>query len=345
MPELTVREIAHACGGVARGELDRVIRRANSLETAGPDEVSFVANAKARAAASKSTAGCLIVDSSFELEGPWALIEVADPRRAFARVLQVLYPAPKREPGINPSAIIARSAEIGRDTQIGPYAVIGENAQIGSGCFLDGSVRIGDGVVIGDGCSLHSHVTIYDRVQIGSRVIVHAGAVIGADGFGFALAGDHYEKFPQVGTVVIEDEVEIGANCCIDRAALGVTRIGKGTKLDNMVHVAHNCTIGRHVVIAAQTGFAGGVIIGDYAVIGGQVGVGEKATIASRAVVGSGAGILSYQRVDAGEPVWGTPARPLRQHLKGLANINKIAGLKDAMRDLAHRLEELEKRA
>jgi UDP-3-O-[3-hydroxymyristoyl] glucosamine N-acyltransferase len=204
-------------------------------------------------------------------------------------------------------------------------------------------VRVGDRTVIGEQTTIHSQVTLYESVRIGARVILHAGCVIGADGFGFALAGDHYEKFPQVGTVLIEDDVEIGANCCIDRAALGVTRIGTGSKLDNMVHVAHNCTIGKHVVIAAQSGFAGGVTIGDYAVIGGQVGMGEKANVAARAVVGSGAGILSFQKVEAGEPVWGVPARPLRQHLKGLANIGKIPALKETIREVMRRLDELEK--
>jgi UDP-3-O-[3-hydroxymyristoyl] glucosamine N-acyltransferase len=196
--------------------------------------------------------------------------------------------------------------------------------------------------MIGAQTRLHTHVTVYDDVRIGSRAILHAGCVIGADGFGFALTGDHYEKFPQVGTVRIEDDVEIGANSCVDRAALGVTIIGTGTKLDNLVHIAHNCQIGKHVVIAAQTGFAGGVVVEDYAVIGGQVGAGEKARIASRAVVGSGAGILSSQTVHAGEPVWGTPARPLRQHLKGLAHISKIPGLREEIRALKRQISASE---
>jgi UDP-3-O-[3-hydroxymyristoyl] glucosamine N-acyltransferase len=147
---------------------------------------------------------------------------------------------------------------------------------------------------------------------------------VGADGFGFAFSNGRYEKFPQIGTVEIGDDVELGANTCIDRAALGVTRIGEGTKIDNLAHIAHNCTIGKHVVIAAQTGLSGGVTVGDYAVIGGQVGVGDKATIEPRSVVGSGAGILTSKIVRAGEPVWGTPARPLREHLKQLAAIGRL---------------------
>jgi UDP-3-O-[3-hydroxymyristoyl] glucosamine N-acyltransferase len=191
---------------------------------------------------------------------------------------------------------------------------------------------------------LHANVTIYDRVRVGARVILHAGCVLGADGFGFTLVNGHYEKFPQVGTVVIEDDVEIGANCCVDRAALGITRIGCGTKLDNLVHVAHNCDIGSHVVIAAQTGFSGSVSVGDYAVIGGQAGIGEKAKIESRAVVGGKAGILTGQTVRAGEPVWGIPARPLRRHLKGLANVGKIPQLREDLTAIKKKLYDWEKK-
>ena len=191
---------------------------------------------------------------------------------------------------------------------------------------------------IAPGCAIGPNVTI------GERAILHSGCVLGADGFGFALVGEHYEKFPQIGTVEIGDDVELGANTCVDRAAFGVTRIGKGSKLDNMVHVAHNCRIGEHVVIAAQTGFSGGVTIGDYAVIGGQVGVGDKASILSKAVVGSGSGILTSKVVRAGEPVWGTPARPLKQHLQQLAAVSRLPAALEDLKGLEKRVEELERR-
>lgn len=342
MPPLTVFEITQACKGAARGDLSRTIRRASALESAGPDDISFVSNAKAQAAVTTSRAGCLIVGPSFQLEGEWSVIQVEEPRRTFAYVLTLLYPQRTPAPFVHPTAVIAETARVAGDCYIGPYVVIGEGAEIGSGCSLGSSVHIGERVLIGEQATIHPHVTIYHDVRIGARVILHAGCVIGADGFGFALSGDHYEKFPQVGTVQIEDDVEIGANSCVDRAALGVTRIGTGSKLDNLVHIAHNCSVGKHVVIAAQAGFAGGVTVDDYAIVGGQVGIGEKATVASRAVVGSGAGILSFQKVAAGEPVWGVPARPLRQHLKGLANIGKIADLKKTVREIEKRLEALE---
>jgi UDP-3-O-[3-hydroxymyristoyl] glucosamine N-acyltransferase len=256
--------------------------------------------------------------------------------------LEILYP-PKRLPaGVHPSAVIAASAEIGANCHIGAFVSIGENARIADGCQIGTGCVLGDDVTIGNGSTLHARVTIYDRVMIGARVIIHSGCVIGADGFGFLLDGDHYEKFPQVGAVEIGEDVEIGANCCIDRAALGFTRVGKGTKIDNLVHIAHNCSIGQHVIVVAQTGFSGSVTVGDYAVIGGQVGVGEKARIESRAIVGGKAGVLTSQTVRAGEPVWGIPARPLRRHLKGLAFVQKLPELNELVRELRQRVTDLE---
>ena len=342
MSDLTVAEIAGICEGKAEGDTKRIIRGANSLESALPDELSFAASIKATAAAAKSRAGCLLVSPSFDLPGSWSLIRVTEPRSAFARALASLYPKRSPAPHIHPTAIVAETATLAADCSIGPYVVIGEGTLIGKACVIGSGVHIGERVRIGDGSALHPHVTLYDNVRIGSRVIIHAGCVIGADGFGFAMSGDHYEKFPQIGTVEIEDDVELGANCCVDRAALGVTRIGAGSKLDNLVHIAHNCDIGKHVVIAAQTGFAGGVTVGDYAILGGQVGIGEKAIIAPRAIVGSKGGILNYKRVEAGEPVWGIPARPLRRHLRDLAHIGKVPKLLSEHREFERRLSTIE---
>ncbi len=335
---MSVAEIAQICDGTPEGSPERIIDGANALEAAQPNELSFVSNVKAQSAAASSHAGCLIVSPSFDAAGSWSVIRVNDPRSAFAKALAALYKKQPPAPSIHPTAVIAPGARIADGCYIGAFAVVGEDSEIAQDCHIADGAHVGERVTIGARTTLHPHVTVYDDVTIGSRVILHAGCVIGADGFGFAMTGDHYEKFPQVGTVRIEDDVEIGANSCIDRAALGVTLIGTGTKLDNLVHIAHNCQIGKHVVIAAQTGFAGGVVVEDYAVIGGQVGAGEKARIASRAVVGSGAGILSSQRIHAGEPVWGTPARPLRQHLRGLAHINKISELREEIRQLKRQI-------
>jgi UDP-3-O-[3-hydroxymyristoyl] glucosamine N-acyltransferase len=338
----TVARLAELVAGAVEGDAHRIISGANTIENACESDLAFAANRKALGAAVSSHAGCVLVPLSFHTPISAAVIRVADPRVAFAKALESIYPRKRLAPGVHPTAIIAPNAQLGANCHVGAYVSIGENAQIGDDCEIGPGCSVGDDVAIGNASTLHPRVTLYDRVKIGARAILHSGCVIGADGFGFALTGDHYEKFPQVGSVELADDVEIGANCCIDRAALGVTRIGAGTKLDNLVHVGHNCIIGRHVVIAAQTGFSGSVTVGDYAVIGGQVGIGEKAHIDSRAVVGGKAGILTSQTVRAGEPVWGIPARPVRGHLKGLAYVQKLPELNETVREIRQRLVQLE---
>ncbi|MEP6961998.1 MAG: UDP-3-O-(3-hydroxymyristoyl)glucosamine N-acyltransferase, partial [Acidobacteriota bacterium] len=223
------------------------------------------------------------------------------------------------------TAVIGPGLVAGKGVHIGPLAVIGAGVRLGDHVSIGAGAVIGDGVFIGEGSVIHPRVTLYDGVSIGTHAVLHSGCVIGADGFGFVLTSRGYEKFPQIGRVEIGNHVEVGANCCIDRAALGVTSIGDGTKLDNMVHIAHNCRIGSHVVIAAQTGLSGGVVVEDFAVIGGQVGIGDKARIESRAVLGSGSGVLTSKIVRSGQVVWGTPARPLKEYLEQLALVSRMA--------------------
>src|SRR5579875_2158028 len=342
MHGLSVSQLAHICEGQIEGDPDRLISGANTLDDATETDLAFAANKKALESVVRSRAGCLLVPESFRESGTRPVIRVREPRIAFARALAALYPPSKPMPRIHPTVIIPPSSRIGDGCSIGAYTSIGERCSIGANCSIGDGCSIGNDVEIGENTTLNPRVTLYGHVRIGSRVILHSGCVIGADGFGFTLAGDHYEKFPQVGTVEIGAEVEIGANGRVDRAALGITKIGDGTKLDNMVHVAHNCKIGKHVVIAAQTGFSGSVTVGDYAVIGGQTGIGEKATIEARAVVGGKAGILTSQRVRAGEPVWGIPARPLRQHLKGLAHVSKLSQYREELAEVKRKLEKLE---
>jgi UDP-3-O-[3-hydroxymyristoyl] glucosamine N-acyltransferase len=271
------------------------------------------------------------------------LIRVPDPRAAFARAVARLVPPRQPPSGVDATAVIDASAELDPGVSVGAHVTIGSSCRVGARSRIGPGCAIGEHVTIGEDVVLHANVTIYDHVEIGSRAILHSGCVIGADGFGFVLTGGRYEKFPQIGRVVLGDDVEIGANACVDRAALGVTHIGDGAKLDNMVHVGHNCRIGRHVVVAAQTGFSGGVVVEDYAVIGGQVGVGDKARIESRAVLGSGCGILTSKIVRSGSVVWGTPARPLKEHLEALANLNRLPQLKKELAELKARLEGLER--
>jgi UDP-3-O-[3-hydroxymyristoyl] glucosamine N-acyltransferase len=337
-----VRELAEFLAAAFEGDGEKELRGVAPLETAGASDLAFVGNRKAARQAEASAAGCLIVPPDFPNPGGRTLIRAAEPRTAFARAVSRFHPPPALRPGVHPTAVIHPEAEVAEEVEIGPSVTIGEGARIGARCRIGAGSVIGRRVTLGEESTLHANVTVYDDVDIGRRVILHSGCVIGADGFGFALAGDHYEKFPQVGRVVIEDEVEIGANSCVDRAALGVTWIGRGAKLDNLVHVAHNCRIGRHVVVAAQTGFSGGVVVEDYAVIGGQVGIGDKARIESGAVLGSGCGVLTSKIVRRGQVVWGTPARPLKEYLEQLANLSRLPEMRRQLAEVRERLARLE---
>lgn len=321
----TAGRLAAQLGLRLRGDTEMRLTGAAMLEEAGPEHIAFAGGPKYFEAAARSAAGCIIALPEFAGASGQTILESPQPRAHFAQALALLYPTAALRPGVHATASTEDTAEIDSSAEIGAFVMIGRGARIGARTRVGAGSSIGADVEIGEDCVLHPRVSIYERVTIGARCTVHSGAVIGADGFGFEMAGGKYQKVPQVGMVRIGSDVEIGANTCIDRATLGVTDIGAGTKLDNMVHIAHNCRIGKHVVIAAQTGLAGGVTIGDYAVVGGQVGVGDKARIEAKAVIGSGAGILTSKIVRAGEPVWGTPARPLRQYLGQLATLARLS--------------------
>lgn len=335
---MRVSDIADYLKAAWEGDGGLDISGAAPLESARLHEIAFVGNRQAAEAAAHSTAGCLLVANEFP-QGR-TLIRAADPRAAFARVIGLLYPRRPVTLGIHPTAVIADRAQIAPTATVGPHTTVGEGAVIGERSSIGAHCSIGAGVHLGHDCLLHANVTIYDQVTVGHRAVLHSGCVLGADGFGFVRAGDRYEKFPQIGRVEIGDDVEIGANSCVDRAALGITKIGDGSKLDNLVHIGHNCRIGRHVVIAAQTGLSGGVVVEDGAVIGGQVGIGDKARIESGAVLGSGSGILTSKIVRRGQVVWGTPARPLKQHLEQLANLSRLPQLRKELADLKKRKNE-----
>jgi UDP-3-O-[3-hydroxymyristoyl] glucosamine N-acyltransferase len=339
-----VRELAERLGLTFEGEGEREVRGVAPIETATHSDLSFVGGAKLFDSANRSAAGCLIVPHEFQNTDRRTLLRAESPRASFAAAVAILVPAPRPVPGVHSSAYVHPGAHVDPNTEVGPHVNVGSGAHIGPGCRIGAGSSIGEQVEIGSDCTVHANVTIYPGVRVGRRAILHSGCVLGADGFGFALANGRYEKFPQIGEVVLEDDVEIGANSCVDRAALGVTLIGEGTKLDNMVHIGHNCRIGRHVVIAAQTGLSGGVVVEDHAVIGGQVGIGDKAKIESRAVLGSGCGILTSKIVRAGQVVWGTPARPLKEYLQQLANLGRIASLRAEVAGLKKRLAAVEER-
>jgi UDP-3-O-[3-hydroxymyristoyl] glucosamine N-acyltransferase len=341
---MRVRELAEWLGATFEGDGEKELTGVATLETAGAGEVAFVSGRKAAQAAEASAAGCLLVPVDWPSSAYRTVIRVPEPRTACARVISRFHPTAELKPGIHPTAVIGSGVELGALVAVGPHAVIGDGTRIGISSSIGAGCVVGKRVALGERCILHANVTVYDNVDIGRGSIIHSGAVIGADGFGFVMEHDSWSKFPQVGRVEIGDFVEIGANSCVDRAALGVTSIGEGTKLDNMVHVGHNCRIGRHVVVAAQTGFSGGVVVEDYAVIGGQVGIGDKARIESRAVLGSGCGVLTSKIVRGGQTVWGTPARPLKEHLELLANLARLPEVRREVSEMKRRLAELEGR-
>ena len=335
---MTAGELASKLGAEIEGDAGRELTGAAALDAAGPLDLTFAGASKLFQKA-RASAACIIAPPEYPAAPGQTVLRAAQPRALFAQALRWLYPGPAFRPGIHPTAVVLSAVAAGA-VEIGPHAAIGEECAIGPGTHIGAGVSIGNRVRLGANCRIFPRVTIYDGVRLGDRVTLHAGTVVGADGFGFALHGGRYEKFPQVGTVEIGDDVEIGANSCIDRAALGVTSIGSGSKLDNQVHIGHNCTIGRHVVIAAQTGLSGGVTVGDYAVIGGQVGIGDKARIEAHAVLGSGSGVLTSKIVRAGEVMWGTPARPLREYLRQLAHAAKAH---DELEALRRQLAQLKK--
>jgi len=322
---MKVHELAETVGGHVVGDAETQIYRIADLEPARKGEIAYVDNEKFMPAALESRASCLIVPKGAAEKFPnRTLIEVSNPKLAFALIGAVLHGV-KREPSIHPTAVVAETADVAATAYIGPHVTIGEY------------------VTVGDDCVLHPNVVLYDGVSIGNRVILHAGVCIGADGFGYVRHELGYQKFPQIGTVVIEDDVEMGAYTCVDRAALGRTRIGRGTKLDNMVHVGHNCDIGERVVIAAQTGISGSVVIEDDCVIGGQVGFGDHTRVLKGAIIGSKAGILPGKIVRPGV-WWGIPVQPLDQYKRMNAHLNKLADMRDEIKQLRQRLADLETR-
>jgi UDP-3-O-[3-hydroxymyristoyl] glucosamine N-acyltransferase len=345
--EKTVAELAALVGGRVLYDGEVLIERVASVESAEAGAIAFVDGQKMLLAARARRASCLIVPEGAGESvcgvAPTvpAFIEVAQPKLAFALIAKVLHPPKRRASGIHPTAVVAASAEVDDGAFVGEYASVGERARVGAGTQILAGARVGDDVMVGRECVLHAGVVLYDGVSLGDRVILHAGVVVGADGFGYVRdAEGNYHKFPQVGTVIIGDDVEIGALTCVDRGALGATRIGRGTKIDNLVQVAHNVEIGERVVIAAQTGISGSTVIEPGAVIGGQVGMGDHARVQSGAIVGSQAGILPGKIVRAGV-WWGTPVQPLDEYKRLNAHVKRLPQMREELKELRRRVEEL----
>ena len=308
--KLTVTELAERIGARVEGDGALELTAVAAPERAGPKHLIYIDAAKHAERATGSAATCVVAGEGVSLTGK-TVLRSAQPKVAFARAAAILLERPPIAGGIHPTALVAPLARVGANVGIGPYAVIGEDTRIGDGTQIGAHTVIGAGCSIGENCLIHPRVTFYAGVRIGHRVEVHSGAVLGADGFGYAFDGERYWKFPQAGIVEIADDVEIGANATVDRGSLDDTRIGEGVKLDNLVHVGHNVQIGVHTVVAAQTGISGSSKLGHHVVCGGQVGIADHCTLEDRSIAGAQAGIPTGKTIRSGQTVWGTPARPL----------------------------------
>jgi UDP-3-O-[3-hydroxymyristoyl] glucosamine N-acyltransferase len=342
----TLGELVKVLGGkLVHGSPRWLVDGVNSTESATPSEIVFAEDAVGAAKALASDAGVVVLRAA----GPEShekgkcVVEAEQPRMWFALAAKLLNPLPAPS-GIHPTAVIGGNVDVGENVSIGPGAVVEDYAAIGAGTRVEAGAVIGEGVGIGEFCRIYPRVVVYAGTTIGNRVVVHAGAVLGADGFGYVRDSTTgaYTQFPQQGTLVIDDDVEIGANSTIDRGALAETRIRRGTKIDNLVHIGHNCDIGEDVILVALTGISGSSTVGKGAVIAGQVGIGDHAHIGPGVILGGQAGVLSGKTVTnealgvkPGTVLWGTPARPLTQVLREIAILGRLAkrGAKGSPKD------------
>jgi UDP-3-O-[3-hydroxymyristoyl] glucosamine N-acyltransferase len=325
----SVKEVADFVQARVLGDASVPLTGISSVQSAKLGHLIFVDDEKNLHAALESRASAVIAGNfASGTTNAKPLLLAAQPRLAFARAAQFLCSSPERQRGIHSSAIVHATARLANSVTIEDRAIIGEGVQIGENTRIGAGSVIGANTGIGHDCDLYPNVTIYPGVQLGDRVIVHSGAVLGSDGFGYVRdqSTGHYEKFPQVGRLEIDDDVEIGANTTIDRGALDVTRIARGAKIDNLVHVGHNCEIGEDVVIAAQTGLSGSITIEKNVILGGQVGIGEHARIEEGVMLGGQGGVLPNKVLRGkGIAFWGTPAKPVREYLKELAALARLA--------------------
>src|SRR5580700_9273592 len=334
----TAKSLAEAVGAQLEGDGAVELRGVAAPERAGPHDLIYVEKAKHADRARASAAICAIATEDVALPGK-TVLRSPYPKVAFAKAAVLLLGKTPIATGIHPTAIVAPLARISQNAGIGPFVVIGEDARVGEGTQIGAHSVIGAGCWIGDHCRVHPRVTLYAGVRIGHRVEIHSGAVIGADGFGYAHGEGRYWKFPQAGIVEIADDVEIGANTTVDRGSLDDTRIAEGVKLDNLVHIGHNCQIGAHTVMAAQAGLSGSCDFGKYVVVGGQAGFGEQCYLEDGAVIGGQSGVLGGKTIRSGQTVWGTPARPLLKFKEQFAWQARLPELAARIKALEAKLE------
>lgn len=342
MIRLSLTELARLCGAELEGDGSPLVEGPASLSEAGPQHVSFFAHPRYRAELEATRAAGVLVPRGTQPSpsGP-VLLVCANPSAAFTRVVEAFQPPETPAiPGLHPTAVVGADVQLGEGTSVGPLCTLGAGCVLGPGARLVAGVHLGENVRVGAGSVLQPGVVVYARCTIGARCLVHAGAVLGSDGFGFEPTREGWRKIPQCGTVEVEDEVEIGANVTIDRGRFGATRIGRGTKIDNLVHVAHNVVVGEHALLIAQVGIAGSTRIGARAILAGQAGIPGHVTIGAGARIGAQAGV--FGDVPPGEDWTGYPARPRRESLRTLAEVQRLPKLAERVRALEERLRKLE---
>lgn len=340
-PVRTLGEIARLIGAVLEGNPSTPISGVASLERAEVGTLVLVAEARLLPQLVGSRASAVIAPPGLSV-GDRPVLRTENPRLAFAHVLELFHPPPMYPPGIAPSAVIAPDATVHPNATIAPFVVVESGAVIEAEVVISPFVYVGPRAWIGEGSRVHPNVTIQADVRVGRRCLIHPGAVLGGDGFGFLFDGKSHRKVPQVGTVVIEDDVEIGANVCIDRATLGETLVGRGTKIDNLVQIAHNVTIGERSILVAQAGVAGSSRIGQDVVLGPQSGVVDHVTVGEGSQVGGQSGVI--RDTAPGSKLWGSPARPFDEELRVIAALDRLPRLLKTVRTLEKRLEALEAR-
>ena len=342
--KFTAEQIASFVGGEVIGNEKAEVFTFAKIEEGTPGALSFLANPKYTDYIYSTKSSVVLVNRDFEPTGEIAatLIKVDNAYQSLATLMMMYEASKPKKQGISSLASIAASAKIGENCYIAPFVVIGEGCEIGDNCCIHDGVSIGDGAKVGNGCLLYAHVTVYHDCRIGNNCILHSGCVIGADGFGFAPTASGYNKIPQTGIVVIEDNVEIGANTCIDRATMGATTIHSGVKLDNLVQIAHNDEVGSHTAMAAQTGVAGSAKIGEWCVFGGQAGVSGHSTIGDHTTIGPKCGTLG--NVKSGKKLMGVPAMDFNEFMRVAAYMKRLPALDKKVKELTKELEALKNR-
>ena len=335
----TLKELAQYLGGTVRGDESVAVAGLAPLESATPDSITFLANPKYAAKVAETKAGAVLMAPGCESFGR-NVIEVANPYLGFAKLLTLFYTVPHPALGVCPGAFVGTGVTMGAGVSIYPGACVGANVTIGDRAVIHSGAVIYEGAVIGDDCVVHANASIRERCRIGRRCIIQPGAVIGSDGFGYAPDGRSYYRIPQIGIVVLEDDVEIGANCTIDRAALEVTLIRRGTKIDNLVQIAHNCQIGEDCMIVSQVGISGSTKIGNHVTLAGQVGIAGHLTIGDNVMVGAKSGVPNSLAANAGYS--GIPVQPHKEWLKSMAVVSALPALKKTVSALEKRIVELE---